>query len=324
MLSALTRPVLVLALATIAVAARADSRIPLDTQVAQHLARRAEEYGELAVISGAYYERNVEYSVVGGADAAAVGIVSKPTCYRGRFNTMTMWNLTVEEGVYGCSTGDTLSFSVMGGTLDGTTHAVSIAPRLMQGDRVLVLLERPDFSDPAKYFVGSDKCVYHIADNRILRKDIPVSGFATVVQEIMAAREPERLFFLADEVLVGSVMGTQETSEADTLPWGIRWERSTSIASLDVTECLKGVVAPGETLSISVPNETGIMRFGRPEFQVGESALVFLVHASGGKYRVLEDTAGKYRLRLRDDMESLGESERVLAALRALAGGQPN
>lgn len=315
----LTLAVLGLMVVAATCVASGDQRIPLDLSVQAMLESTAERFGEVAATTAARYQQNAEYSAVAGAKVAAMGLIHDPVGYRGhKRRIMTKWQLHVDEAVYGCTPGDTLVFSVMGGSVDGTGCINSAAPSLWDKGRFLVLLGNSPFPDSVDYFVGSARSVYHIREGLMERKGLPLSEFAPVVRDILANREPEVLFATASDVVVGTALSVTETTEF------VPYEHKVKVVPLEVSESLKGPSVAGDTLTIRVPDESGAMLFRRPEFTQDERVLVFLVEQPDGTYRVLEDTAGEYTLEFTDMFSAQSETQEVLDAIRALSGGQPN
>ena len=294
-------------------------RIPLDLSIQTRIDSLADEFGDVSASTTKRYQQNREYSFIAGAQVAAVGVVTDPVGYRGhKRGIMTRWLLHVEQGVYGCAAGGTLSFSVMGGSVDGTGRINAIAPSLWSGGRFLFLLGNPGFPDSADYFVGGAASVYEVREGVVERKGVPLSEFTPIVRDILVEREPESLFRSASDVVVGAVLSITETTEFEP------YKHTVKLVPFEVSEKLKGSSTSGDTLLIRVPNETGVMLHRSPKFIRGERALVFLSKQQDGAYRVLEDTAGKYMLEFTDVFAAPEETAEVLAAMRELSGGQPN
>lgn len=315
----LTLAVLGLMVVAATYAASGAQRIPLDLAVQAMLESTAERFGEVAANTTARYQQNAEYSTIAAAKVAAVGLVHSPVGYRGhRRSIMTKWQLHVDEAVYGCAAGDTLVFSVMGGSVDGTARINSLAPSLWDKGRFLVLMSNSPFPDSVDHFVGTAGGVYHIREGLVERKGLPLSEFTPIVRDILADREPKVLFSTASDVVVGTALSVAETTEFDP------YKHKVKVVPLEVSESLKGSSVAGDTLAVRVPDESGVMLYRRPKFTQGEWVLVFLMEQSDGTYRVLEDTAGKYTLEFADMVSARSETPCVLEAMRALSGGQPN
>jgi len=277
----------------------AGQTIPPDLEVREYLALASDELSEASREATLQYHLNQEVGIIAHSDVIVLGTITAMHSERIEGEGIcTVATMNVDEYIAGERRGPHLEFAFWGGVVDGVGRANSVAPRIEEGQRLIAaLIKRGQGPQDARLFALEDKRVYAIDDGIVERKGIPVGELVAVMRDVLEERLPENLARHADTIIVGTVAAQHTEVRRFTLPSGADWKHDTTLVDVSVSEVLKGSVDLRGGITVSVPDETGLLKLYRPTFAIGEEVLLFLKGSGRGEFQVISDTAGKYRIR---------------------------
>jgi hypothetical protein len=211
------------------------------------------------------------------SDLVLVGTVQALRCYEltGKGDIWTEITVDVEECLKGDCQKEFVSFSMRGGTFDGTTLSVNSRTPPGLGQRYLFGAHWWSGRGPRVLIGGNpyQRIPHDPLTGQIPKKGVSFVSIVELLQELLEERKPRRLFEASDAVFAGTVENVRFDRKGPPESGDFSQERNHAV--LIVEQTLKGRPAVGETVRMALPYKLGGV-VDVPRVEAGDRALFFL------------------------------------------------